>query len=260
MTRGAFLADSRRAVVACLVIAAMLSVCLPMADAALVLASSDARDDYPTDEEALFRTADLPNVGDANINNRGVRSNRIQSQTFQVTEKISVESIFIGYRWNSDPNWASLPTTFRVIEVDNVGGVYDRNTVNVLAGPVTAVVEQPDNVEHQGYYALQLDWTGSQPLILEPRIAPAGYAVEFVGAHEDDSPIAILRRDNDPMPNSRALEMSLSGTSQGGLDGNDFIVAITGTVVPEPSSVSLVTLGLLGVAARRRRNRKGDVR
>ncbi len=236
----------------CVVAAIALGLSAASAEAALVLASVDARAEYPLAAPVL--TSPLTN-GEAaapyfDANSRGVRNNRIQAQTFQVTEPISLESIFVGYRWNSADN---LPTTFRLLQIPDVGTIYDPTTAPVLAGPLPVTVGAEPASNHPGdYYAMRFDWTGS-PLILSPQPGQAGYALEFVGS-ASSGPIAILFRDNvNTYPLGRAMEQ-FNNVAQGVQDGDDWVIAITGSVVPEPSTLALLaSVGTIICSFMRRR-------
>lgn len=238
---------------------AVCSICLAAeASAAFVLGSADARTDWPlqADSDVLLWTSYLPTAaGDGGASHRGVQNNRIQSQTFTVVDKpIAIDSIYLGYRYNAGNGNDTLAPTFRIVEIPNIGGVYDRLTVPVAAGPFSTTLN-PANPVHQGYYGLRLDWTGS-PLVLQPKAGSQGYAFEIVGPHPTTSPIGVLLRPNQ-IPNSRAIEMNLSGGISS-LDGNpppDLVMVITGTVVPEPATLLLSAGAILGCLGRRLRRR-----
>ena len=211
--------------------------------AALVLGSNDARTEYPLSAPVI--TAPLPLAEGGTADSRGVRSTRNLAQSFQVQQPFSLESIYIGYRWNEDDG-GTLPTTFRLLEIDDIGLNYDPNTATVLAGPLTTSLGSPTNPVSQGYYAMRLDWTGPDPLVLAPRTGQQGYAMEFVGGG-GSSPIAIVFRSDDPYAQGRALD-PVSGISE----EREFVIALTGSVVPEPSAAILLLLGLMVAGTGRR--------
>lgn len=217
--------------------------------AGLVFVGKDARADYPN--SAPVYTSHLPAGPSATEDSRGVRSNRIQTQTFRVAEPLSVESIFLGYRWNSNDD---LPITFRLIEVDDVGVVHNPAAVNVLAGPLTVTIgDRPNPAQAADFYALELKWdaglSGGQELILTPRVGQQGYALEIVGSSTSVSPIALLTRLDNPLAGGRAIEQNLSGAATGPNQSVDFVMAITGHVVPEPAAAMLAMIGGCGAAA-----------
>jgi len=240
---------------------AVASVCFEMAatqaDAALILNSVDARANYPAyPAGAPVVTAVLPTAlgPPADLDSRGTRSDRIMAQSFRVTDPISVESIFLGYEWIAN---IAQTVKFRLIEVDDVGVIYNPATVNVLAGPLTVSFGANPGTQANNLYAVQLDWTGA-PLILTPRVGQQGYALEFVGsaAGAGTSPIAPIRyRTGNPYLPGAALEQNLSGVAAGG--AVEWVVAITGQVVPEPTGWLLAAMGPLCCAhvARLRRRR-----
>lgn len=230
------------------------------AGAGFVLGSADARSDWPlqTDSDVLFWTSYLPTgAGDGGADNRGVRSNRIQAQTFQVVDNpISIESIYFGYRYNDGNQNTTLPTTFRIVEIPNIGAGYDHVAAPVSAAPFSTTVVPGSPVDN-GYFGLRLDWTGA-PLMLNPLPGQQGYAFEIVGGGSV-SPIASLHRP-DTIPQSRAMEMDPNGASGviTGLNGNpppDFVMVITGTVIPEPATIMLAAVALAGCVGFGRRRR-----
>jgi len=206
------------------------------ASAELVLGSNDARSEWPA--TAMYRTSDLPTAMDANITTRGVRAARIQSQNFQVVQAFSVQSIYLGYQLNSD-DMGLLPTTFRIVETDNLGQVYVPATAPVVAAPLTTSLGSPAVPHASGIYAMRLDWDGPQPLILKPIIGTqqfgiAGYLFELVGGGTT-SPITLIARNDGAQPNGRAIELSATtGASQFFNSTHDLVFAVTGSYVGPP--------------------------
>jgi hypothetical protein len=217
--------------------AMMVLFCASSAVAALVYVDKDSRADWPTSAPILTSPV-LPEFeGDLSgvANSRGVRSNRIQAQTFRVNRAFSVDRIFIGYRWNNN---SIDPLAIRLLEVNDVGVLYPPAAANVVAGPLGVVVgDRPDPGQANNYYAMELKWdaalSGNQPLVLSPRPNNQGYALEFVGP-TTTSAVAILIRNDNPVPGSRAMEQDLNGTPTGPSEASDWVVAITGSYLPIP--------------------------
>jgi hypothetical protein len=227
------------------------------AQAAFILGSTDAGSEYPSVAEAMFRTADAVTAAAANIDTRGVRFNRVQSQSFQVTQKFAVESIYIGYQWNNITNPQNWPINFRLLEIDNIGLLYA--PPNAPPTPITPTLQTavvaPVGTATSAFMTLRLDWQGPR-LLLGPRDGAEGYAIEFIGSGNNgaSTPIGIVARNDNPKANSRALEYDNQTNLPIGANQNyDFIVAITGRLAPEPSSLLLVAVGLLGASVVRKR-------
>jgi hypothetical protein len=221
------------------------------ADAGFLVNTWDGRSSYPA--TAPVYTSDLPFFGPPatpNSDSQGVRTNRIQAQTFDVADKISVEKMYIGYRLNPDNvNVVKM----RLLSIPDVGAAYVNPTV--LAS-VDVTTPTPYGGVGERYNALRLDWIDSVPLILEPQDGVAGYALELVGQNPpggspNGSPIAWIFRTNNPYAGGRAFE--LNGTTPNA--SSDWVLAITGEVVPEPTACLLLVLGAGVCAATTRRRR-----
>jgi hypothetical protein len=230
----------------------MLFFITSSAEAAFVVNTWDARTSYPA--SAPVYTSDLPFFGPPatpNSDSQGVRTDRTQAQTFDVSSPISVESVYIGYRSNPDaPNTVRI----RILSIPDVGAAYTNPTVLTSA---TVATPAPYGGVGERYNAVRLDWVDTAPLILSPQPGVAGYALELLGQTPPGGgsgfgpPIAWIFRTNNPYADGRAFTLG-SGTPNA---SSDWVLAITGQVIPEPSTFVLWALcvGVCNVTSRRRR-------
>lgn len=223
------------------------------AQSGLIFDSYDAGAQWPA--TAPVRTTDFTPTALT----RGVRSDRIHAQTFQVASAISVDRIFLGYSWEAN---VDFPFQVRLVEVDDVfATAYTPGTE--VAAPVSipgAVNEpNPDTINNplKGY-ALKLHWdpnsSGGQPLTLSPRAGNQGYAIEVVGSGlgGGTSPISMMYVGSDTYGFGRPYEMQNGVAVKNPPANNEFQVAIT--AVPEPTAAVLAicaALAAVGLARRR---------
>jgi hypothetical protein len=224
------------------VVAASLFVSLP-AMSALVYVDSNSTAEWPG--VAPVRTSALQTQG-----SRGVRTDRIHAQSFQLTSPIDVDRIYIGYEWISTVNFN---TSVRIVEVADV---FAASYVpgNVLAATVLVPpTAQPNPGSAPVIDAIELKWdaslSGGSPLTLSPRSGNEGYALEVIGGGTGagTSPIAMIHRQitgGGTYPLGRAWEMQGGNPAQMTAD-HDFVVAIN--AVPEPGAAWLGVVCCVGM-------------
>lgn len=223
-------------------------------EAGLIVNTWDGRSAYPTSAPVLT-SPDLPLLGPpatANAASQGVRLDRTQVQTFDVSSPISVESIFIGYRINPDvPNIVNI----RLLAIPNVNATYVSPTV---LATINVTTPTPYGGSGERYNALRLDWVDSNPLILTPQDGVAGYGLELIGQNppgssipNTSSPIAWIYRTNNPYAEGRGINFASAPPGA----NDDWVMAITGQYVPEPSTLMLSML-CAAVGCMSRRGRK----
>jgi hypothetical protein len=226
---------------------AVLSVLWPSSThAGFIVNTWNGRSSYPA--SAPVYTSELPFLvpPTASTDSQGVRSDRTQAQTFDVSDSISVESIYIGYRKNPDaPNQLRI----RLVEIPDVGAYASPTELATIT--VDTTPGRWNQVESERYNALRVDWDDASPLILAPRDGVAGYAVELFGLNATASPVAWLYRTINTYAGGRAFTVG-GGTPNA---TSDWVLAITGEEIPEPSTFALLGLcaAVGSIALRRRR-------
>jgi len=225
------------------------SLTTSVAHAELEFISDDAAELWPG--SAPVRTSAYVSAAST----RGVRGNRLQYQTFEVTEAFSLDKLLLEYEWVGGTTGGSIETNFVKVKLYEIERTYDINGLedsftlgNVVIPQVSFLISPLDkdgqpkvttNVPNSvwGFYAIELAWNPeiSGELILPSRTGNQGYALEINGTHDGagSSVISLIERSTNPYPPGRAYEFI--GTGQTGPFGTglyDFPMVLT--AVPEP--------------------------
>lgn len=213
-------------------------------NAALIFDSYNAASQWPA--TAPVRTMDFTPT----TTGRGVRSDRIHAQSFQVASTIDVDKILIGYQWAGNVNF---PYSVRLVEVNDVfANAYIPGTqvAAPIAIPGNVNEPNPDAINNPSRsYALQLHWdpssSGGLQLTLSPRTGNQGYALEMVGSGQGagTSPIAMIHSTTSTYASGRSYEMQGAVALATPGANTDFEIAIT--AVPEPSAFVLALCATL---------------
>jgi hypothetical protein len=190
-------------------------------------------DDVVWPASAPVRTQSIPAT--FNAASRGVRGDRYQYQTFEVTEAISLDSVLIGYGWVGGTAGGPTNTNFTDVTIYEITRTYnppeleDAFTLGDIVVPQTSFIIDGTGKSTTQFYAMQLKWDAetSGELILPPRTGLEGYAIEINGTHTGamSSAINLIERNGFPInvyTGGRAYEFQNARPGQGGTPGGPY--------------------------------------
>lgn len=199
--------------------------------------------DYPD-------TADLMIAATNASTERTVQNTRSIAQSFDVTESLTLEKLYITYRRGN----ASRPYTIGLYEVDDVfagSGTTDNSglvSLNAqlwsfnLITPATTGTGSDQIRSGDDLSLAEFTLTGSELRLLSPRPGNAGYALVFSGT--GSAAFNIRFETSNPYAGGEA-------SGHLGTATNNADLAIAMTLIPEPASLALLGLGGLIVIRRR---------
>lgn len=192
---------------------------------------------------AVFTT-----IGDG-FNERNVRNDRANTQTFQVGSTFTLDAIYIEYQSGGYSDGDVTLSIYNVADVNAstlslgslvVSGTFTSNSTTRAAAGFTSSTSATS--------LLAFDFTGSDEVSIGATAGTAGYALQFTTTAGSNAVFAWQRGGGYAGGSSYE-----AGSINSGLD---YAVAFTAVAIPEPSSAAALAGALaVGVALTQRRRR-----
>ncbi|MCG8451506.1 MAG: PEP-CTERM sorting domain-containing protein [Pirellulales bacterium] len=217
---------------------------------ALLVGSTDAALTSITDDGATAPTGALiqntGNTSNTRVNNgvadpnNGNPRTRIRGQSFTTTSAIDVSAITLQLRGdnpgNAVPSSGSNPMRLRIWDLGT--SVAPSAGTSLLDGSA----EFPLNMDAGDHFTFNLS-----PSVSLSAATQYGFSIEFTGSNANDIFPAQLGGFNggDLLFNGSAItDTEVNSTNT----GQDMTFYIQGAVIPEPSSLAMLVIGLLAIA------------